>query len=749
MENEKELTGTPAEETPQEFDEASAPDSTEEVNLTAVFNRLAGTEEAEPTVVFDASESSDFTLDEEATTVFAAAVEPTEDIAAAFAAAAEDGGETTTVFETASAKETSIFSAPQEETTTVFEPTQAADLDSAPTVVFSGVPTSPASPLEEIQEQITMRRDNITFRGKAADNAPTMRVVTPKKSAPAPAEPAQDDVQQNRMLRLRELKRKIVAGPEKQYYTLNGSGVGRIQLGILCNVMILLLCCAAIALFTLGKVRPERVKLIIFSQLLALLGSGLLGSGLMLDGLGDLFRFRYSLNSTLAISFIACCVDAWFCLKEVRIPCCGAFVLEMIMASLAKYYKRTTEMSQMDTLRKASNLTSLVKEQKYYDKKPGILRGQGDVEDFMDTYSRTSGPEIVQRVYAFVALIGCIGAACIAGLLHGSSMAAQVFAASLMVATPASYFLALSRPAALLEKRLHMVGSVICGWQGVKKLCGRAIFPLRDRDLFPRGSTKLNGIKFYSERPSTQTVSYTASLIIAAGGGLVPLFRNLLNSRNGTEYTVENFRDYENGGIGGEVNGEPVLLGTLEFLQSMGVEIPAGTMVSQAIYVSIDGELSAVIAISYTKMRSAAAGIVSLCSHWKLKPLLLAGDFMLTDSFIRSKFSIRTKKMITPAKEIRASMAAHKPDPDADVLALVTRDDLSAAVYAVTGAMALRTSCRVGSFLHILGGLAGIIAMILLAYLGSFELLTPANVMIYQFIWLIPAWLATEWTRTV
>lgn len=727
MENENERIETPEEPAVQDFESVTMPDAVEDTNLAAVFSSLIEDDSSEPTAVFEAPDPTDFELDE-STTVFAAA----------FAAAAEDNTETTTVFSAAKPEETTVFSVPSEDQTAVFAPAQEEDADPAPTIVFE---EAPASPLKDIQEQITMRQENISFRSKAKSKekkTPAMRIVTPAEEG-----------QQSRMLRLRELKRKIVAGPEKQYYTLNGSGVGRMQLGILCNVIILILCCVAIAMFTTGKVPVNRTKLMVFCQVLAMLVSGLLGCGLMLDGIGDLFRFRYSLNSTLVISFIACCVDAWFCLEERRVPCCGAFVLEMTMASLARYYKRTTEMSQMDTLRKASTLTSLVKEQKYYENRPGILRGQGDVEDFMDTYSRTSGPEIVQRVYAFVALIGCIGAASLAGLLHGTSMAAQVFAASLIVSTPASYFLALSRPAALLEKRLHMVGSVICGWQGVKKLCGRAVFPLRDRDLFPRGSTKLNGIKYYSERPSTQTVSYAASLIIAAGGGLVPLFRNLMNSRNGTEYTVENFRDYESGGIGGEINGEPVLLGTLEFLQSMGVEIPSGTMVSQAIYVSIDGELSAVIAISYTKMRSAAAGIVSLCSHWKLKPILLAGDFMLTDSFIQSKFSIRSKKLITPAKEIRASLAAHKPDTDADVLALVTRDDLCASVYAVTGAMALRTSCRVGTILHILGGLAGIIAMVLLAYLGTFELLTPAHVMIYQFIWLVPAWLATEWTRAV
>ena len=604
---------------------------------------------------------------------------------------------------------------------------------------------------------------NISFPTEEPEEAPeaepTIRVDTAQPEEEAePAEAAEEDVLPNegpktipldRSAKLRELKRKLVAGPEKRYYSLSELGIGRLQLAMIANFILLLLCGLGILLYSRGMVPASRSKLMIYSQVLCLMISGLLGCGLMMDGIGDLFHLRYTMNTSLAITFIACMVDAWFCLDEQRVPFCAAFVLEMSMALLARYHKRTTEMAQLDTMRKATSLVSLVKEPQFYQKRAGILRGQGDVEDFMETYNRTSGPEIVQQVYAFVALIACIGIAVLTGLLHGTSMAVKIFSTSLLVSLPAGYFVALTRPAALLEKRLHMVGAVICGWQGVKKLCGRAVVPLRDKDLFPRGSTKLNGIKFYSDRTPAEVVSYTASLIFAAGGGLVPLFRNLLASRDGTEYPVENFRDYERGGIGGEVNGEPVLLGTLDFLEDMGVEIPQGTMVNQAIYVSIDGQLAAVIAISYAKMRSASAGLVSLCGCRKLKTLLLAGDFMMTDSFIREKFAIRTRRLILPPKEERTELAARKADPESDVLALVTRDDLVSTAYAITGSMSLRTACRLGSIIGIVGGIIGIVIMLALSYLGSEELLTPARVILYQLVWMIPSLLATEWTRVV
>ena len=563
------------------------------------------------------------------------------------------------------------------------------------------------------------------------------------------AQPAREPIPFSPRARLRELKTKLIAGPEKRYYELEEIGVGKLQVAILLNLALVALCALGAVLYATGAVPGNRMRFLAFTQVLAMLVSALLGSNALLDGLGDIFHGKFTLNTLMALTFLACCADAVYCLMELRIPCCAAFCLEMTMALWARYHRRTTEMAQMDTLRKAVNLFSLVKVPNYYNNRSGILRGQGDVEDFMDTYNKSSGPEKVQCVYAFVSLIVCLGISTLAGLFHGPGMAVQILSTSLLVAVPASFFVSLTRPAALLERRLHMVGSVICGWQGVKKLCGKAVVPLRDEDLFPDGSAKLNGVKFYGKRAPDEIVSFTTSLIEEAGGGLVKVFRTLLTSRGGREYPVEEFRNYGDGGIGGIIEGVPVLLGTLDFMQDMDILIPEGTMVNQAVYAAIDGELSAVVAISYAKMRSSAAGLVSLTGCRRLTPVMLTRDFMLTETFLRSKFSVNTRKMVFPDQQTRDALGAVSADPEADVLALTTRQDLAAFVYAVTGSGSLRTASRLGVAIHLLGGIVGLVIMAAIAYLGSTQLLTPINIFLYQLVWMIPGLLITEWTRSV
>ena len=549
--------------------------------------------------------------------------------------------------------------------------------------------------------------------------------------------------------RLRELKKQLVAGPERRYYELSEMGTGRLQAALLVNILVVLICAGVTALFALDLVPENRLRLVIFSQVLAMLVSALLGCNLMLDSLADLLKGRFTLNTLLTLTFAACLVDSIFCLQELRVPCCAAFSLEMTMALWARLQRHNTEMAQMDTMRKAVRLHGIVRVENYYEGSDGLLRKEGEVSDFMDNYNKVSSPEVVQSVYAVLSLLVCIGIAVFTGILHGLSMGVQILSTSLLVAVPASFFISTSRPMAILEARLHMVGTVLCGWEGVKDLCGKAFFPLSDQDLFPQGSTKLNGVKFYSQRNPDEVVSYTTSLIRIAGGGLVPVFNQLLASRSGNVLPVENFRNYGDGGIGGEIDGEPVLVGTMAFLQDMGVEIPEGTMINQAVYAAVDGELCAVYAISYAKMRSAAAGLVTLCGYRKLKPLKLCGDFMLTEDFLRSKFNVKTNRIVFADRDTSQKLANHPIDPDEPVLALATREELVSTAYAITGARALRQSTKLGVIIHLIGGTLGLIIMLVLGYLGSTQLLTPINILLYQLIWAVPGLLVTEWARIV
>ena len=557
--------------------------------------------------------------------------------------------------------------------------------------------------------------------------------------------------------KIRELKRKLVAGPEKQYYILLEQGLGKLQAAIFFCGLVALISAVGTAVYAAGMVSPNRMKLMIFVQLLAMMICALLGSYQMLEGLADLKNKRFSLNTLLAFSFLFCVIDGVLCLQDLRVPCCAAFGLQMTMSLWSAYQRRNTKLGQLDTMRKATHLEGIGLQADYCEEGAGLLRGEGRVEDFMDHYASPSRLSKVLSVYAVVALCVSVALGITAGVLHGISTGiaggistgVQVAAVTLLASVPASIFVTVSRPLAVLERRLHRLGAVICGWQGVEGLSKKAVFPVTHDDLFPNTAVKLNGVKFYGDRESDQVVAYCTALISADAGALKAIFEHLLESRNGVHYSVQNFNAYENGGIGGEINGEPVLVGTLEFLKQMGVEVPAGIRLHDAVGVSIDGQMCGLFALTYETLRSAEAGIQTLCGYRKLRPILASGDFMLTREFIGSKFSIRGKKVIIPEQNARTALQAKMLDPDSPILAISTGNGLAPIAYCVTGARTAKKACTAGVIVHMIGGIVGIAMMVVLAVLGARELLTPLNMLLYQLVWMVPGLLITEWTRTI
>lgn len=99
---------------------------------------------------------------------------------------------------------------------------------------------------------------------------------------------------------------------------------------------------------------------------------------------------------------------------------------------------------------------------------------------------------------------------------------------------------------------------------------------ITDQDLFPAGSVTLNGMKIYSDRSVSQIIGFASAVVQTAGSGLVPLFDEMMHSQNGRHYRVDTFRRYEGGGLGAEIQGDVILMGSIGFMKLMKVRMPGG-----------------------------------------------------------------------------------------------------------------------------------------------------------------------------
>lgn len=557
--------------------------------------------------------------------------------------------------------------------------------------------------------------------------------------------------------RFQELKRKLIEGPEKRYYELTEQGGGKLQIAIFLSLLVVLICAVSTVMYALGMVQENRMRLMVFGQFLAMLVSALLASFQLIEGIAALNRKKFTLNTLLVITFFVCLADGLVCLMQVRVPCCAAFSLEATMSLWSAYQRRYRERTQLDTMRKATRLDGIAACPDYLEGQTGLLRKEGQVEDFMDHYEATGLWEKRLNTYSLIGMIAAfavgIGAGVweglSAGVWDGLAAGVQVTAVSMLAAVPATAFICQSRPACILESRFQKLGTVLCGWQGIEGLAGKAVFPVTYSDLYPTGTVRLNGVKYFGSRDPDQVVAYAAAVIAADRCGLESIFNQVLDDHNGRHYIATDLCHFDNGGVQGTVEGEIVLIGSASFMSDMDIEVPENARLSNVVYVAVASELAGLFAVSYEKNQSVAAGMTTLTAYRGLNCVLTSDDFMLTQGFLRNKFGIKSKRLLLPDYSTREALRQKEPEADAPVLMMTTALGLAPYAFGVTGARVLKSASRMGALLHMIGGAVGLAIMVLLVVLGALELLTPANMFLYQLVWMIPAFLITEWTRSI
>ena len=550
--------------------------------------------------------------------------------------------------------------------------------------------------------------------------------------------------------RLGELKRKLMEGPEQRYNALSEQGVGKLQIALFVSMLIVVLAVVSVVLHRLGMVRENRMRLLVFGEVFAMLVSALLCWERLADGVGQMFRGRFDAHSLLAFSFAACIADGIYCLAQVKVPFSAAFCLAVLMCLWSEYQKRSTELYQMDTLRKATRLSRVAKAPDCYEERPGFFVSDGQPEDFMDVYAEPSAPQKALDRFALIALAASVAVAVAAGLTGGLQAGLRTWSAAILAACPVTMLICQSRPMWTLERRLHRFGAVICGWKGVKAAAGKAAVPVSDEDLLPGGSVKINGVKFYSGRNPDTIMAYATAVMTESGNCLAPLFEHMVKSRRAQNYEIDEFCNYGDEGYGAIICGESVLVGTQEFLRRMGIEMPPGARVNQAVYVAIDGEFACVFALAFGKLKGVGAGLSALCGNRKLTPVLASCNFLLNEEFVRSRYRVDTRRMAFPSAEERQRLAAWKPQEEAGVpCALTTQEGLAGEAFCITGARSLRTASIAGAVVHILGGVVGLAAVLILTLTKRVDLLTPANLLLLEVVWAVPGLMISEWTRNL
>ena len=256
----------------------------------------------------------------------------------------------------------------------------------------------------------------------------------------------------------------------------------------------------------------------------------------------------------------------------------------------------------------------------------------------------------------------------------------------------------------------------------------------------------MNGIKVFGDFPVEKVIGCAATLVRDSGSGLDKVFHDLLRSQGAIYRRASDFCCYEGGGVSGVIRDQVVLVGSASFMHLMEVDLPQGLNVRNAVFCAIDGELAGIFALHYS-LHGAVEPALHALIHNGVLPVLATRDFNLIPAMLRQRFKLPVEKMEFPAVERRVELS----DPDQEhspiLSAVLCREGLGPYSEAVVGGQRLRRAVRASAVLASVGAFIGVLLAFYLTFSGAYSSLSPANLLVFLLMWLVPTPLISGWVN--
>ena len=495
---------------------------------------------------------------------------------------------------------------------------------------------------------------------------------------------------------------------------------------------------AYLSSFTLGSY-DFTANAEVFSRLLLIIMvvQAFLAYDVLLRGVRAAVKLRFDHASMLTLLIFVCLVDGVLAVRSGRVPFCPAVCVQL---TAALFGENSMNLAKLRTLKAACSMHepyAAVREEKAWHGEDCIFRSEGDEKAFLRELEIPDAGSRIMRFYTPVLTVLTLGLS-VLSMLQAEDSFLWAWTALMIASLPTGIFLSFARPFAAQARKLSRAGAAVGGWYGARVLGGECGIAIEDADLFPPQNVTLNGMKIYSDRSVSQIIGFANAVVQTAGSGLAPLFEEMMHNQNGRHYGVDTFRRYEGGGLGAEIRGDVILMGSLGFMKLMRVHMPEGARVKQAVYLSVNGELAAVFALSYAPATNVKSALQALSRCTGLTPILATRDFMITPQFLKHRYKLSPDRIEFPTVEERARLSSSDAVHEAKQGALLARQSFTCFSSAVAGARTARGAAIAAIAVSIAGSVMGLLVLFFLTFIGSTLAVSAWNLLLYTLLWLLP-----------
>jgi len=288
------------------------------------------------------------------------------------------------------------------------------------------------------------------------------------------------------------------------------------------------------------------------------------------------------------------------------------------------------------------------------------------------------------------------------------------------------------------------MGAAINGWSGAVDAARADVIVIEDDDLFPAGTLTLNGLKILGDHSFGEIISFSGSLLHASGSGLFKALESVVRDHGGALRPVSGLELFE-GGMSGSIGSDRVMMGTLNFMHSMGIQVPPELSSKSAVFTSVNHDLAGVLAISYAPSTH-VKGALLLLEDRKMTNILAVRDVNISLNLLRDKFGVDPDLLEYPVVEERVQLSDPKRPYHGKVTAVLARDGLCPYAEAIIGGQRLHRFTIINLCVHLISLLVGL--FVVFYFTGQTEPVTaasisPANLLVFMFIWWAAQWLVS------
>ena len=285
-------------------------------------------------------------------------------------------------------------------------------------------------------------------------------------------------------------------------------------------------------------------------------------------------------------------------------------------------------------------------------------------------------------------------------------------------------------------RHLMYSGSALAGWSGAQDIGSGRRLILTDTDIFPEGTVEITGVRMPDKTQAAKVISYTGSMLSAAGTGLAAAFLELMRRSGSTMQTVEEFTVGE-GGAKAYIQLEEVRIGTAGYMHLSGVKLPSKLKCEDALYTSIGGVLAGVFLFNYRPTAGVQKALSAL-RRGRRRPLFALRDFNVDPLLISRKFRVSSESFEFPTVPERYRISGIPADGTSAAAAVLSGDGLDLLTDVAECGTRLYAYGRISAWASLASSVLGMALLCVPCWTGSWTAASAANAVLYMLLWLLP-----------